>query len=425
MSSRVRVSVLSVVAVALTVLFAAGCSSESREEGFVQEVTDEDISLLANGEGEFALDLYKNLAGEGNLFFSPLSIAEALSMTAAGARGDTEYEMESVLHFPRELSSGVPMFVSRENVAASYAGLSKMLVSDEKTGGYELSIANRLWGQKGYPFLQPYVDLVEASYGAALMSVDFAGKPEEARSQINEWAKQETQGKIENVVPEGGIDSMTTLVLTNAVYFKGLWEHPFNKDATKDDVFHGVHADATAPFMHQTGTFQYGETDYAQIIELPYKGDELSMLIVLPKTNQKIDLRMLEKMLSPDTLDEWQESLHEMEVDVYVPRFEMTWGTEDIARQLQALGMTDAFVSGVADFSGMTERNDLFISNVFHKAYVAVDEEGTEAAAATAVVMKRMAIQQQTVFRADRPFTFMITHNKTGAVLFMGRLVDY
>jgi serpin B len=426
MSTTVRGVVMSAIVAMISLMVTTGCSSESKkEEAALPEVTDEDVGLLADGQSEFALDLYKHMTGDENLFFSPYSISTALAMAAAGAGGDTEYEMAAVLHFPREVSSGAPMYVSRENVAASYAALSDKLEAEAGTDGYELSIANRLWGEKDYPFLRSYLDFIEDNYGAAFAKADFAGNAEAERVRINGWAEKETREKIKDLIPPGGIDASTTLVLANAVYFKGLWEHKFEKTATKDAAFHGQHAEATVPMMHQKAEFHYGETDYAQFIELPYKGDELSMLVVLPRMESNINLMMLESRLSPDMIDEWESAMHDVDVSVYLPRFEMTWGTENIVKHLKALGMTDAFQAGKADFSGMTELGDLVIGPIFHKAFVSVDEEGTEAAAATAVTMKRTAVQQEIVFRADHPFMFLIRHNDTGAVLFMGRLVDF
>ncbi|MBN2565208.1 MAG: serpin family protein [Candidatus Eisenbacteria bacterium] len=426
MSTTQRGVVLSMAVAMLSLAMAAGCSSEGTSDAAVlPQVTDEDVELLASGESAFALDMYARLSRGGNLFFSPYSISAALGMAAAGARGDTEYEMAAALHFPKEVSSGAPMFVSRENAAASYAELAEKLAADPETGGYELHIANQLWGEKDYPFLKSYLGFVKDHYGAGFALAEFTRNAEGERVRINGWAEKETRGKITDLIPPGGIDPSTTLVLTNAVYFKGLWEHKFEKANTRDEVFHGERSDAKVPMMHRTAESHYGETEDAQFIELPYKGDEMSMLVVLPRMDAGVSLKMLESGLSPEKLDEWRSSMRDAEVSVYIPRFTMTWGTEDISRDLQALGMRDAFTGGKADFSGMTELNDLVIGPVFHKAFVAVDEEGTEAAAATAVTMKRTAMPQQVVFRADHPFMFLIRHNETGAVLFMGRLVDF
>lgn len=403
----------------------AGCGDEATDQRKPAiAATDEEVGALAAGEQQFAFDMYGRLAGDSNLFFSPYSIAAALGMTAAGARGDTEYEMASVLHFPTEESSGAPMFVARETVAASYARLRGELTADPETEGYELHIANRLWGQEGYPFLESYINFIGAHYEAPLSLADFERNAEAERVRINDWAEEETRGRIEDLIPPGGVDAATTLVLTNAVYFKGMWLQKFDRENTEDATFHGAHAEAEVPLMYQKAEFDYHETEEAQMLELPYVGEEISMVVVLPRADSGIDLPVLESSLTAEMLDEWLGLMREQEVRVYLPRFEMTWGAEDIAGDLQALGMRDAFDAGAADFSGMTDRDDLFVGPVFHKAFVAVDEEGTEAAAATAVVMKRTAMPMQIVFRADHPFMFVIRHNETGAILFMGRVSD-
>jgi serpin B len=427
-------AVLALAALALPMV--AGCSNEGgdAESGAASSgggretpaaaAGTEEIAALAAGERQFAFDMYARLAGDGNLFFSPYSISVALGMTAGGARGNTEYEMASVLRFPTEDSSGAPMFVGRETVAASYAGLERKLAGEAATDGYELHVANRLWGEDDYPFLQSYLDFVSAHYGAGFERADFTGDPEAERLRINAWAQENTRDRIRDLVPPGGIDSLTTLVLTNAVYFKGMWQRRFDEERTEDAPFYGATEQSTVPLMSQKAEFPYHETEDVQVIELPYEGDEISMLVVLPREESPMDLTMLESTLSPETFDVWRAAVSEREVRVYLPRFSMTWGTADIARDLAALGMRDAFDGSRADFSGMTDLDDLFIGPVFHKAFVAVDEEGTEAAAATAVVMKRLAVQHETVFRADRPFMFAIVHNETGAILFMGRVLD-
>ncbi len=216
---------------------------------------------------------------------------------------------------------------------------------------------------------------------------------------------------------------MTTLVLTNAVYFKGQWLSRFDEERTSDATFHGTGGDATVPMMYQKGDFRYLENDVVQVLEMPYEGENVSMLVLLPRIDGPRGLEVLEASLTPEMLSDWSGRLREQEVKVYFPRFEMTWGTEDIGGHLAALGIHDAF-GEEADFSGMTDLKDLFIASVFHKAFVAVNEEGTEAAAATAVVMQRLAIMEETIFRADHPFLFVIRDNATGSILFMGRVAD-
>lgn len=413
----------------LSMPLSAGCGSEEPGEvadtggSALPAASRDEVDALVEGNNEFAFELYSRLSGDDNLFFSPYSITAALSMTAAGARGNTELEMAGVLRFPTEDVEGVARPVARDRVAASFASLDAGLKADPSEAGYELHIANSLWGQEDYPFVGSYLAMLEASYGAGVSLVDFVRDAEGARLRINDWVETETREKIEDLIPPGGVNSATTLVLANAVYFKGDWARKFDEDRTDDAVFHGASGDSEVPMMYQKGEFGYAEVDGAQLLEMPYKGDDVSMLVVLPDGELVGDLAALEAGMTPELLSEWSEALTERDVKVYFPRFELTWGTTNISSLLVAMGMREAFAPG-ADFSGMTERNDLYIGPVFHKAFVAVNEEGTEAAAATAVVMKRAAVEIDPVFRADRPFMFLIRENKTGSILFMGRVAN-
>ncbi len=426
-TTRLHGAVMLMALAALAVPMAAGCGGgepAAAEEGAAVAVaTRDDVIELADGGSQFAFDLYARLTGDGNLFFSPYSISTALAMTAAGARGNTELEMANVLRLQMAGAGGAFSGAARERVAASFASLQEGLTASPATRGYELNIANSLWGQEGYPFRDSYVKLVATYFGGGFNSADFQRNAEAERVRINKWVEGETREKIVDLIPPGGVDPVTTLVLTNAVYFKGQWMSRFDEKVTADAVFHGTHGDATVPMMYQKGDFRYCETEDVQVLEMPYRGDEISMLVVLPRTDSLVNLRVVESRLSAVALSVWLEQLREKELRVYFPRFEMTWGTEDISGRLAAMGMKDAF-SSRADFSGMSDLGDLFIGPVFHKAFVAVNEEGTEAAAATAVVMKRLAIEHETVFRADRPFLFVIRDNATGCILFMGRVAD-
>ena len=412
----------------------------------VAALTD-DALALAKGSVQFALDMYGRLAGGGNLFFSPYSISTALGMTAAGARGVTEQEMVEALHL--SLSGGGPDAggaaggsrtaedgageapvgagaaiddAARERIAAAFSALQRTYAASSEDDGYELNVANALWGQEGYPFRKDYLEFVERHFGGGFNLADFNGKPDSERVRINRWVEKETRERIRDLIPEGGIDKMTTLVLTNAVYFKGRWALRFDEELTRDATFHGDGGDATVPMMYRKGDFGYYEDEAVQVLEMPYRGGNVSMLAVLPKEGVTT-LAAVEASLTPGMLSEWAGALRKKEVKVYFPKFEMTWGTRDISRDLAALGIKEAF-SAKADFSGMTDLRDLFIGPVFHKAFVSVDEEGTEAAAATAVVMKRLAVERETVFRADRPFMFMIRDDRTGGILFMGRVAN-
>jgi serpin B len=252
--------------------------------------------------------------------------------------------------------------------------------------------------------------------------VDFVTETEKTRQKINRWVEDKTNDKIKNLIPEGALNAMTRLVLTNAIYFKGDWASQFDKDDTEDaDFFVSPEKTVTASLMYQKEEFKYAENELLQILQLPYKGDDLSMLVLLPK--EKIGLADLEKELTADKLTEWQKRMYEQEIEVYLPKFKMT-SQFSLSETLKKMGMSDAFDPGKADFSGMTGNKDLFISAVLHKAFVEVNEKGTEAAAATGVMMQLSMALDEPVFRADHPFIFMIQDNKTGSILFVGRVMD-
>jgi serpin B len=369
-----------------------------------------DAAVLAAGNTAFAADLYARLrADKGNLFVSPFSISTALAMTAAGAKGQTLAEMRKVLHLPEN-----PHPAFGELLAPMYSvppGLKRP---------YELSVANALWGQKGFPWRPEFTELTGKFYGAGLNEVDFA-ETEAARKIINDWVAAQTKDKIKDLIGSGVLDRETRMVLTNAIYFKSAWQFPFHKGATQTQPF--TRADGTkvdAPLMTQTEGFRYAEDESAQVLELPYQKGELSMVIFLPRAAD--GLAKLEAGLTAERLAGWEKAVKHAEVRVSLPRFR-TEKEFKLAPVLKAMGMTSAF-STAADFSGMTTAERLFIAEVVHKAFVDVHEEGTEAAAATAVEMKRASAppREPKVFRADRPFVYLIRENKTRSVLFMGRL---
>jgi len=415
-----------------------------------------DTGAVVEGNTAFALDLYKQLRPEkGNLFFSPYSISTALAMTYGGARGKTLREMANVLRLPvvDELRSGFtdrlgrhvtrihPVYIPSRRLAAAFGALEKALKADPKTAGYELRVANRLWGRKGHAWEPAFLDLTRKHYGAGLQELDFRNDPEGARKIINAWVEKQTKDKIKELLKRGIINPDVALVLTNAIYFKGDWACQFDKKKTKDAPFGVVGPRAMTrlprvPLMYQKGDFRYALGRYegvdggsVQVLELPYKGKRLSMVVLLPnKVRGQLDgsLADLEKALSPATLKAWLARLRKQEVHVYLPRFKMTCEFK-LKKILQAMGMKDAFVPRIADFTGMrktAKSEGLHISAVVHKAFVDVNEEGTEAAAATAVVMEDVGYHPPTVFRADRPFLFLIRHVKTGSILFLGRVVN-
>lgn len=375
------------------------------------EITD-DARAVAQSNNRFAIDLYKGLRErEGNLFFSPASISAALAMTYAGAEGATEKQMATVLHLE----------LAEPQLHEGFATLSTILNSGAQ--GYRLTMANRLWAQESYPFRPEFVTTTRQHYGAEIAKVDFR-QTEEARDEINRWVEQQTEGKIEELLPPGILEAMTRLVLTNAIYFKGAWAEEFSKQATEEAPFHLSGRQVKAPLMYQTDDFRYGQTDTLEVLELPYAGNDLSMLVLLPK--ERDGLSRLENQLSAENLEKWTSRLAKREVRVYLPRFKLS-SQFKLGETLRSLGMTLAF-SEKADFSGMSSAEDLLISEVIHKAYVDVNEEGTEAAAATAVVIAPAAAvgkqEEPVVFRADHPFAFLIRDNRTGAVLFLGRVVN-
>jgi serpin B len=400
--------------VALLCILAHACALLAPASAMATETP----TWIAQANNAFALDLYGRLTAgsQGNLFFSPNSIETALAMTYAGARGDTASQMAAVLHLPATsdaVHKDLGDFLKTLNGPAADTG---------KPRGYTLTVANALWAQQGYSFLPAFINLVQTNYGAGLQTVDFVNNTEAARQTINAWIEKKTHGKITNLIPQGALTELTRLVLTNAIYFKGSWAYPFDKAATNPEPFHvSASEDKSVPMMHRTGEYGYTETDTLQALQLRYAGGDLSMIILLPK--QSDGLPSLEKQLTPAELDDLLGNLDDQKVIVSIPRFKLTEQFE-LGPVLQSLGMVDAF--GVADFSGMDGKRDIGISSVIHKAFVDVNEEGTEAAAATAVAVAGMAMGMEPptpVFRADHPFLFLIRDEKSGAILFMGRYV--
>ena len=321
-------------------VFAMVAAVNSPKESSAQETGDE--SAVVEGNNQFALDLFAKLRGEkaDNLFFSPYSISTALAMTYAGATGETEKEMAEVLYFR----------VPQDRLPLGFASLMARLHSEKE--GNQLRIANRLWGQQGYHFLPEFLRVTREDYGAELALQDFVTKTEEARKTINAWVEKQTEEKIKDLIPPGVLDQMTRLVLTNAIYFKGKWANQFDKQATEEAPFKLTPKTAVSvPMMHRKDSFKYGMTDDAQILELPYVGDELSMLIVLPKA---VDgLADLEKRLTPANLGKWLSELRKKEVNVYLPRFTMT-SQFQMNEVLKSMGMSSAFAPDAANFREWT-----------------------------------------------------------------------
>jgi serpin B len=380
-------------------------------------LAEADPAGLVRGNTAFGLDLYARLrGGPGNAFLSPYSLSSALAMTAAGARGETARQMDQVLHFP----------FAADRVHTAFAALNAALrPAAEKKPPYELHVANALWGQRGYHFLPDYVATLRGPFAAAFEEVDFRGATEAARHTINTWVEQQTAGKIQDLIASGVLDASTRLVLTNAIYFKGSWEKPFRPANTKEDDFHAAPGRTVrVPLMHQTGRFGYAEDELVQVLELPYAGDDLAMVVILPRKQD--GLAQVEAALSAEWLGGRMARLQFAEVAVALPRFKLTAEFE-LSRTLAALGMTLPF-SDRADFSGMNGGTDpLQIAAVIHKAYVDVNEAGTEAAAATAIgirVTMALTPKPPIPFRADHPFLFVIRDRRTESLLFLGCLTQ-
>lgn len=372
-----------------------------------------DIKAVVAGNRQFALDLYARLKEQsGNLFFSPHSISTALAMTYAGARGQTEEQMAQVLHFS----------LPQERLHPAFKVLEEVLQAIGNQKGCKLSIANALWGQKDYTFLEEFLDLMEQYYGAGLNKVDFENNTEGARQTINRWVMKKTNNKIKDLIKPGVLDEYTRLVLTNAIYFYGTWKYKFDRQDTRTELFTiGPGETVLVPMMSMKENLRYWANEDLQVLELPYVGKYMSMIVLLP--NNLEDFESLENSLTIENLNIWLAELQEQEVEVYLPKFDIT-SEFNLSDVLAVMGMSDAFMPYVADFSGMDGTRDLFISAVVHKAFVAVNEEGTEAAAATAVAITVTSVPQIPVFRADHPFVFLIRDNESGNILFIGRVMN-
>jgi len=381
-------------------------------------VTTDQLQELVTGNSAFAFHLYQQLGREpGNLFFSPYSISMVLAMAGAGAKNVTAAQMEATLGFSSCLSAA-PAFNALDLELSSRGDR----LDESKGEKFQLSVANSLWGQQGFTFLDDFLDQLSADYGAGMQVVDFAAETERARQAINQWVENETRKKIKDLIPAGGLQPDTRLVLTNAVYFKAGWQHPFDETFTNDGVFHLPDGgEKIVPMMREMENFGYLAGNGYQAVELPYYGEELSMLVILPDAGR---LAAVEQMLTATEIEGIISSMKIENIRLTLPKFQFTWGTKSLKHALESLGIVDAFDPLRADFSGMDGRRDLFIGDVLHQAFVAVDEKGTEAAAATAATMiaTGMPVASFRELRVDRPFIFLIRDVKTGTVLFIGRV---
>lgn len=381
-------------------------------------VTESALAELVAGNSAFVFDLYQAIRTEpGNLFYSPYSISVALAMTYAGARGATEEQMADTLHYT----------LPQDDLHPAFNALQQKLASrSEKTGDegkplFQLNIADAIWGQVGFSFREAYLNTLAQNYDAGLRLLDFAGQPERARAIINDWVSDATGGKIQDLAPADAIRPTTRLVLTNAIYLNALWELPFQKSQTKDAPFTLLDGrQATVPMMHETKTYAYAEGDGWQAIELPYLGVPVSMIVLLPAEGR---FEAFEQSLNVERVRAILDQLESQGVELSMPKFAYE-STFDLTTTLSEMGMPAAFSPAEADFSGITGDRSLFISDMRHKAFVSVDEKGTEAAAATMVAMSVSGVRDIVEMTIDRPFVFLIRDKETGTILFLGRVVD-
>jgi serpin B len=399
---------------------AAGVLQSDKERVTSPDVGPDEQASLVDGNTAFAFDLYQTLReGDGNLFYSPYSVSLALAMTYAGARGETEEQMAAALHF----------LLDQDNLHPAFNWLAAELASrgegaQGKDGeGFRLNIVNAIWGQENYAFLPAFLDVLAENYGAGLRILDFVNETEQSRLAINGWVSDQTERRINDLIPQGAIDELTRLVLTNAIYFNAAWKLPFDADLTGDGPFYLLDGgQVTVPMMRETESFGYTEGEGYQAIELPYDGDELSMVVLLPDPG---NFEAFERGLRAHEVDGIIGDLRSTRVALTVPgfSFESEFSLKDT---LVEMGMADAFSPDDADFSGMDGNRDLFISDVIHRAFVAVDEAGTEAAAATAVIVGTRSMPEEPYVQVtiDRPFIFLIRDIQTGTILFVGRVLD-
>lgn len=382
-------------------------------------VSSAELAALVDGNNAFAFDLFGTLRqGSDNLFYSPYSISEALAMTWAGAKGSTETSMADALNFTLSQDRLHPAFDSLD-LQLKQRGQGAKGTNEE---GFKLNVANAIWGQQGFKFLPAFLDVLAENYGAGLRTVDYINQTEKSRTTINDWVSNQTSGKIKDLIPPGSVNIDTRLVLTNAIYFNAAWLNPFDKNATNSGTFHTLaNGDVTVPMMHQTEGLKYAEGDNYQAVELPYDGNQLSMVILLPEAGQ---YEAFEKTLNVEKVNSIMAAMQGTSVVLTMPQFQYdaTMGLKDVLKQL---GMAVAFTPGDADFSGMDGKKYLFIQDVLHKAYISVNEAGTEAAAASAVIVGVTAVPvNQAHFTADRPFIFFIRDIPTGQIIFLGRVLN-
>jgi serpin B len=375
--------------------------------------TNSDTEGVITANTAFALDVYGKLKdAKANLFLSPYSISACLAMAQAGARGGTESQMAQALR----LTQG------QEKVNVGFAQLQSQLSKIERGKGVELAVASGLWGQKGHKFEPAFIKTLKRDFGAEASQMDFQNAPERARQQINSWVAKQTRGKIQDLLKPGALDPTTRMVLADAIYFKGRWARPFDRNKTTPVPFRvSEHRQVQVPLMNVAADFDYAEVDGLQLISLPYAGGDLAMVVLLPASTN--GLAAVEAKLSPQAIQQWLAGTRQQKVKLSLPRFKLETQL-DLNQTLVQLGMHDAF-GAQADFSGIDGARDLYLSLVTHKALVEVNEEGTEAAASTGATLTLLGAEPPVpVFRADHPFIFLIREVRSGIILFLGKLAN-
>ncbi|XP_043832106.1 leukocyte elastase inhibitor-like [Dromiciops gliroides] len=378
------------------------------------------MEQLSVANTRFAVELFKELVEtqpKENIFISPFSISTALAMVLVGARGNTAAQLSKTFHF--------------DEVDEIHSRFQSLNTSINKRGtSYILRLANRLFGENTYNFLSEFLNSTQKLYGAELATVDFQHASEDARQKINQWVKEQTEGKIPELLASGTVDSLTKLVLVNAIYFKGNWEDKFDEANTTDAPFRlNKREKKSVKMMYQKKKLRYGyiEALKCRVLELPYKDKDLSMIILLPNDieDDSTGLQEIEKQLTMEKLTEWthHDNMGIIDVHVRLPKFKME-NTYYLNSDLARMGLCDLFISGKADLSGISGNRDLIISKIVHKSFVEVNEEGTEAAAATAGIAEFAMLRPEEEFTADHPFLFFIRHNISGNILFFGRFTS-